>query len=341
MSDILGTTLNKADFIFSAVQDTKGAIWAGTLGGGLRRIEIVDGVPQDTLHLTREDGLSSNLILAFATGPEHTLWVGTEEGVSRIDLTQDPPTITTLTALEGVPGPVRDIAVDAQGMVWLATDNGLFRLQRAGGGSLSPPSFAGRLIRVSGNNQSALPGQELPAPLVVRLEDQFGEPVPDTTLTARITQGDATFVTESTITTDAQGEAQFRLQLGDTETDLLVEVSAPERDVAPAKFFAVIGASDVPGLPRDIAVAGAIAYIPNRRAGMQVIDVQNPSRPLRLHADNPFDARGLESLIAVRDARAYLATAALSWFYIIDISDPRAADFPDSTSIPGAALAQG
>ena len=333
VSDVLGSGLNKADLIYTMARDSSGSIWAGTLGGGLRRIEIIDGLPQDTLQLTRQDGLSSNLILALASGPDHTLWVGTDEGVSRIDTAQEPPIITTFTSLENVRGPVRDIVVDGKGVVWLATDDGLFRLQRANDNGDPTPTSAGRLIRVSGNNQSALPGQELSVPLVVRLENALGEPVSDAALSARVTQGEATFVTASMLTTDDQGEAEFRLQLGDTEEDLVVEVSAAEPDVAPVKFFAIIGAVDVPSLPQDIAVASNIAFIPSRSAGLQVIDVQDPTRPVLLHSGNPFNVDGLERLIAVRDEQAYLVTFTHSRFYIIDIRDPRSADFPKSTLV--------
>ena len=64
VSDILGGTLSKEDFIFSAVRDAKGAIWAGTLGGGLRHIETIDGIPKDTLHLTPYAG--RRVVLRFA-----------------------------------------------------------------------------------------------------------------------------------------------------------------------------------------------------------------------------------------------------------------------------------
>ena len=66
--EAFGRPLVKEDLIFSAVEDAQGRLWVGTLGGGLRRIEVRDGVPQDTLHLTRQEGLGSNLILALARG---------------------------------------------------------------------------------------------------------------------------------------------------------------------------------------------------------------------------------------------------------------------------------
>ena len=195
--EAFGRPLVKEDLIFSAVEDAQGRLWLGTLGGGLRRIEVRDGVPQDTLHLTRQEGLGSNLILALAVGPDGALWAATDEGVSRLRPRGETVEISNFAALENVPGPVRDVAVDAAGTVWLATDAGLFRLQPGGGraaGGTGRVASGPRLIPVAGNNQSALPGQELPTPLVVRLEDQLGAPVVGAPLSATLLQGDAVFL---------------------------------------------------------------------------------------------------------------------------------------------------
>src|SRR4029450_1039212 len=119
-----------------------------------------------------------------------------------------------------------------------------------------------RLIRVAGNNQSALPGQELPTPLVVRLEDQVGAPVVGAQLSATLLQGEAVFLSATSTVTDAQGEARFRLAVAQSDADLVVEVAAPALpQVAPVRFLAVIGEVDTPGLPRDVAVAGDVVFI--------------------------------------------------------------------------------
>ena len=195
--EAFGRPLVKEDLIFSAVEDLQGRLWVGTLGGGLRRVEVRDGVPQDTLHLTRQEGLGSNLILALAVGPDGAVWAATDEGVSRIRARDGTVEISNFAGLEHVPGPVRKVAVDAAGTVWLATDAGLFRLQPGGGsgaGGTGRAASGPRLIPVAGNNQSALPGQELPTPLVVRLEDQLGAPVVGAPLSATLLQGDAVFL---------------------------------------------------------------------------------------------------------------------------------------------------
>src|SRR5262245_37171381 len=89
--------------------------------GGLRRLEG----GRDTLHVTRREGLGSNVIFALAVGPEGSLWAATEEGVSHIREGNGELSITTFSALDGLPkignapdpqtngraAPVRDVAV--------------------------------------------------------------------------------------------------------------------------------------------------------------------------------------------------------------------------------------
>lgn len=84
----------KADLITSLVEDGQGRVWAGSLGGGLRRIDFRNDRLQETLHLTRQGivridpetqdreavpgaGLISNIVLALAIGPDQTVWVAT------------------------------------------------------------------------------------------------------------------------------------------------------------------------------------------------------------------------------------------------------------------------
>src|SRR5262249_32705131 len=119
-----GRPLVKEDVIFSLVVDRQNRLWVGTLGGGLRRIEG----GKETLHLTRSDGLSSNLVFALAVGPDDTVWAATDEGVSRLREVEGKVTITNVSALDGLGLPVRAVAVDAAGTVWLATDGGLFQI---------------------------------------------------------------------------------------------------------------------------------------------------------------------------------------------------------------------
>jgi streptogramin lyase len=342
--EAFGRPLVKEDLIFSAVEEAQGRLWLGTLGGGLRRIEVRDGVPQDTLHLTRQEGLGSNLILALAVGPDGTLWAATDEGVSRVRPRGETVEISNFAALEHVAGLVRDVAVDAAGTVWLATDAGLFRLQpgsgRAAGGTGSATAGP-RLIPVAGNNQSALPGQELPTPLVVRLEDALGAPVVGTPLPATLLQGDAVFLSAPTAVTDAQGEARFRLRAGQNEADLVVEVAPPTLpEVAPVPFLAIIGEVDTPGTPQDIAVAGDVVFVAANAGSLQVIDVRDPTHPVPAHRNLPLrfpDTGKWVRALALQGQRAYVAGTQfpLLRLHIVDITNPLAATFIADANFDG------
>jgi hypothetical protein len=75
------------------------------------------------------------------------------------------------------------------------------------------PGSASSLVLVSGNNQSASPGQELADPLVVRLVDAEGNGVPGRAVSWVVGVGGGTVSAGST-TTDGSGEAQVRWTLG-------------------------------------------------------------------------------------------------------------------------------
>jgi hypothetical protein len=75
------------------------------------------------------------------------------------------------------------------------------------------PGSAARLVLVSGNGQSAAPGQELSAPLVVRLEDGRGNGIPDRAVSWVIGAGGGS-VASPTSNTDGNGEARARWSLG-------------------------------------------------------------------------------------------------------------------------------
>ena len=140
------------------------------------------------------------------------------------------------------------------------------------------------LVPVAGNNQRVQPGEVLPEPLVVRLEDQFGNPVVGEAVAVQITRGEGVVVAADA-TTNAQGEARVRVRAGASDTDLVVAVAAPALpEVRPAQFFAVIGTFDTPGDALDLVVAGDVVFIADvSNGGLQVLDVQDPTRPVRLH----------------------------------------------------------
>jgi sugar lactone lactonase YvrE len=303
--DEFGAPLRKEDLIFSAVEDRQQRLWVGTLGAGVRRIEVRGGVPQDTLHLTRQDGLSSNVIFALAVGPDGSIWAATEEGVTRMQEVDGTVVITNFTALDGLALPVRDMVMDREGTVWLATDGGLFRmlpqgglvrgvvrdtagravegadvsvfgtpfravtdaegrfvlaqlppgahlLQFDGGSAVSGPvasafqevTIAGeqtlptavelvpqvtdafQIVGLSGDRQTGIVGQPLGTPLVVEVRDGTGVAIPEIPITFTVLSGDGT-VTATTARTNVAGQAATSLTLGTRADDNLVEARTP------------------------------------------------------------------------------------------------------------------
>lgn len=75
------------------------------------------------------------------------------------------------------------------------------------------PGTAFRLVLVSGNNQSAGPGQELTDPLIVRLVDEDGNGVPNRAVSWVVGVGGGT-VSALTSNTEGNGEAQVHWTLG-------------------------------------------------------------------------------------------------------------------------------
>jgi Big-like domain-containing protein len=86
--------------------------------------------------------------------------------------------------------------------------------------SHAAPGSADKLVRVSGNGQSAPPGAELPDPLVVRLVDSEGNGVPDRPVSWVVGAGGG-HVESSNSNTDGDGEATTRWTLGSSGTNTL------------------------------------------------------------------------------------------------------------------------
>ena len=82
------------------------------------------------------------------------------------------------------------------------------------------PGSADKLVRVSGNDQSARPGAELPDPLVVRLVDSQGNGVPGRPVSWVVGAGGGQ-VESSNSNTDGDGEARTRWTLGSSGSNTL------------------------------------------------------------------------------------------------------------------------
>ncbi len=129
--------------------------------------------------------------------------------------------------LGGVPG-------DQEAVARLVFDSVLVRFTaRASVGA------ARELAMVSGDDQSGAPNQPLPAPLVVRVTDRFGNPVPGVEVEWEVRQGRGSVDPGRTVT-DEEGLARTSWTLGFSVTRQRVHASAGDLDGSPVEFGADI-----------------------------------------------------------------------------------------------------
>jgi parallel beta-helix repeat protein len=226
--------------------------------------------------------------------------------------------------------------VRADGAVITPLSGGLPQLSTVVYATASGAENRVRLIQVLGNNQRGQPGERLPVPLVVRLEDQFGHPIVGEPILATLLQGEATFLPSSSPTTNANGEASFTLQVGQSKEDIVVQVQAPALPQAmPVQFLAIVGAEDTPNLPLDLAVAGEVVYVADRFGELRLIDVSTPEAPRDLR---PVILPGQERSLAIVGQRAYVTADGFSGLMVrlnvLDITDPRTPVPRDFTDLP-------
>lgn len=114
-----GLPTSRMEVLFQA---SDGALWVGTNGGGLTRL---DG--QGWRTFTRDkDGLASDLVTTIYEADDGTLWVGTDQGLSAYDGEQWES--FTSDADSGLTdNMILAIAQDPQGILWVGTRAGLSR----------------------------------------------------------------------------------------------------------------------------------------------------------------------------------------------------------------------
>ena len=100
------------------------------------------------------------------------------------------------------------------------------------------PPFPFRLEVISGDGQQGAPGAALAHPLIVEVRDQYGDPLPDASVTFTVTAGGGTLSVE-TAATDANGRAATLLTLGSQQGKNTVVATVahlePETSTATAK----------------------------------------------------------------------------------------------------------
>ncbi|HXE57610.1 MAG TPA: Ig-like domain-containing protein [Gemmatimonadales bacterium] len=175
-----------------AVTVVRGDAQVGTVGEPLadsvvvRVLDLEDrplaGQPVAFVPLPDDALASPDTVLTDAAGRAAARWVlGTAAGEQRLEARIESP-------------------VASGGLVATVTASA-----RAG-----PPEV---FIEAGGQDQSAVPGTALPQPLVVRVEDRYGNPVEGTQVNWAVTRGGG-FVSEPRTVTDAAGLTSVRWTLG-------------------------------------------------------------------------------------------------------------------------------
>jgi ligand-binding sensor domain-containing protein/signal transduction histidine kinase len=119
--------------ISALLEDSRGALWIGTVGGGLSR--YFHGAIET---FTAKDGLAGDSINALLEDTGGNLWVGTTTGLSRRRDGKFQPVAARFDSIY-----VRALAKDQDGTIWLATlRDGLVRFQDEKFATVSgPPEF--------------------------------------------------------------------------------------------------------------------------------------------------------------------------------------------------------
>lgn len=111
-------TAQVAEYIVSALEDSKGNLWFGTNGQGVARW---DG--QQLRYFTTANGLIDDVVTGIAQDRDGNLWFGTQAGASRYD----GKSFIGFGPAEGLPGAGCKMLVDRHGGVWAGTGAGVFR----------------------------------------------------------------------------------------------------------------------------------------------------------------------------------------------------------------------
>jgi hypothetical protein len=119
---------------------------------------------------------------------------------------------------------------------------------------------------LSGNDQQAVVGTQLPNPLVVRVTDEKGKAIEGLVVNFRVTSGGGS-VFAGSAATNADGQAQERWTLGTSTADSQrVEVRAVDAVTGQALVFATFRATALADAPNAVAAVGAAVRAGNAGA---------------------------------------------------------------------------
>ncbi|MBX7222752.1 MAG: protein kinase [Blastocatellia bacterium] len=125
--------------ILSLAEDRQGTIWAGTYQGLYKMLDAKSPRPAPKFASFRSKAdnpatLSGDIIEAITAGPDGALWVGTNFGLSRVDLETGAATRFSVDPHNpaGLPHPVvNSLLTSTRNILWIGTKGGLCRMDTA------------------------------------------------------------------------------------------------------------------------------------------------------------------------------------------------------------------
>jgi ligand-binding sensor domain-containing protein/signal transduction histidine kinase len=107
-------------------RDRSGALWLGTDGDGVFRID-----KGRITHLTTSDGLSNNFVRAMTQDLDGSMWVTADEGLNHILWTEGRPHIVSYQMRDGLAYfSTRALLEDHNGDLWIGTDRGVSHMRK-------------------------------------------------------------------------------------------------------------------------------------------------------------------------------------------------------------------
>ncbi len=108
--------------ITTIIQTADSAMVFGTYGDGLFVFKN-----NSFYHINTTSGLSDDFIYTMILDHQQNIWVGTDNGISIVELKNNNHSIRTITIEDGLPDfIIQDLAIDTNGLVWIGThDSGV------------------------------------------------------------------------------------------------------------------------------------------------------------------------------------------------------------------------
>lgn len=110
----------------SLVEDRKGNIWIGMQGGGVQSLDV--GTRLFTTYDVNSADLISDYVFSLCIGKEGSLWIGTAQGLSELDI--ETKKVTNLTGAKSGKEHfsnqyINQVYEDSRGLIWIGTREGL------------------------------------------------------------------------------------------------------------------------------------------------------------------------------------------------------------------------